>query len=224
VGHILSYPDGLLRGHMGWVEGGNTRLRLLQLLVILTVFGMSYGAVMGSYGGFTGSRALQMLFAGLKVPLLLLCTFSLSLPSFFVINSLFGLRGDFVQAVRALIAAQAGLTIILASFAPITAVWYLSFAHYNAAILFNAVMFGCASLAAQLLLRQFYRPLIARNPRHRLLLRGWIVIYAFVGVQMGWVLRPFIGAPDAPVRFFREGAWGNGYVELFNTLARALSG
>ena len=75
-------------------------------------------------------------------------------------------------------------------------------------------MFGVASVAAQWMLRRFYRPLIARNPRHRLLLRTWLVIYAFVGIQMAWVLRPFVGAPHAPTRFFRQEAWGNAYVEL----------
>jgi hypothetical protein len=42
----------------------------------------------------------------------------------------------------------------------------------------------------------------------------WLVIYVFVGVQMGWVLRPFVGHPDLPVQFFREEAWGNAYVEV----------
>jgi hypothetical protein len=37
-----------------------------------------------------------------------------------------------------------------------------------------------ASLAAQGLLRRHYRPLIARDPRHRLLLRGWAGLHAFV--------------------------------------------
>ena len=35
----------------------------------------------------------------------------IGLPSFFVLNTLFGLRRDFGQAVRALMATQAGLAI-----------------------------------------------------------------------------------------------------------------
>ena len=30
------------------------------------------------------------------------------------------------------------------------------------------------------------------------------MIYAIVGAQMGWILRPFIGAPHLPFRLFRE--------------------
>ena len=68
-----------------------------------------------------------------------------------------------------------------------------------------------------------YRPLIERDPRHRWLLRTWIILYAFVGIQMGWNLRPFIGAPDEPVRFFREGAWENAYVVVARMLWESLT-
>jgi hypothetical protein len=30
-----------------------------------------------------------------------------------------------------------------------------------------------------------------------------------VGIQMGWVLRPFIGNPLATVQFVREDSWSN---------------
>ena len=92
---------------------------------------------------------------------------------------------------------------------------------YSQAVLFNAAMFGLASLAGQLVLRRLYRPLIARNPRHRPLLYVWLAMYAFVGIQLGWVLRPFVGAPGSPVRFFRPGAWGNAYVEVWRLIDRA---
>ena len=136
----------------------------------------------------------------------------LSLPSYFVLNTLLGVRSDFAAAWRAVMASQAGLTIILLSLAPLTAFWYASSANYRSAILFNALMFAVASAGAQGLLRRSYRPLIERDPRHRWLLRAWIVLYAFVGIQMGWNLRPFIGTPDEPARFFRGGAWENSYV------------
>ena len=164
-----------------------------------------------------------MFYSGLKVPLLLLATFLISLPSFFVLNTLLGVGQDFPRALAALAAAQAALTVILLSLAPYTAFWYASSAHYRAAILFNGWMFGMASLAAQVLLRRLYQPLIARNGRHRTLLRAWLCIYVFVGIQMGWVLRPFVGQPDMPVQFFREEAWGNAYVEVLRMIGEVLS-
>ncbi len=209
---ILLQADDLLRGR---ALAADRRVRdLPSLLAMVALFGMFYGAVMGTFGGVQGERSLQLLYSGLKVPLLLLVTFGLSLPSFFVLNTLFGLRNDFARVLRALIATQAALTIILASLAPFTAVWYASFPAYRLAIFFNAAMFAIASFAAQGLLRRWYRPLIESDVRHRLLLKIWLVIYAFVGIQMAWVLRPFVGDPYSPTRFFREGAWGNAYVEV----------
>jgi hypothetical protein len=170
--------------------------------------GLFYGGVMGTFGGL----GWQTAYSALKVPLLLLATLALSLPSYFVANTLLGLRADFSAAVRAIVASQAALTIVLAALAPLTLFWYASSAHYHAAILFNAAMFAAASLASQVVLARGYRPLIARNPKHRRLLRAWIVIYAFVGIQLGWTLRPFVGAPYLPVRFFRGGEIENAYV------------
>jgi hypothetical protein len=210
-GNLLSSIDGVLRGSPWAVETGRPARTLLTLFTLVVIFGLLYGALMGSYSGGAGIRARQMLYSASKVPLLLLVTFLISLPNFFVLNTLLGVRSDFGQALRALVATQAALTIVLAALAPFTVFWYISFEGYRPAILFNALMFAIASLGVQPLLRHHYRPLIHRNRVHRHLLRAWLVIYAFVGIQMGWVLRPFIGDPTQPTRFFRAEAWGNAY-------------
>jgi hypothetical protein len=193
----LRRAEGILRGQSG-----------SRAWPLVLGCGLAYGSVMGSYGGRVG----QMTYSAIKMPLLLIATLFLSLPSYFVLNTLVGVRSDFAAAWRGIVASQAGLTIILVSLAPITAFWYASTTNYRSAIFFNALMFAVASAGAQIILRRAYRPLIERDPRHRWLLRTWIVLYAFVGIQMGWNLRPFIGAPGEPVRFFRGGAWENAYV------------
>jgi len=41
--------------------------------------------------------------------------------------------------------------------------------------------------------------------RHeKLVFRCWIIVFALVGSQMGWVLRPFLGDPGQPFTWFRE--------------------
>ena len=69
-----------------------------------------------------------------------------------------------------------------------------------------------------------YLPLIRKDPKHRWMLRVWLVIYVFVGIQMGWVLRPFIGNPDAPVQFFREHSWSNAYEVVIQMIWEVLFG
>ncbi len=49
----------------------------------------------------------------------------------------------------------------------------------------------------------------------------WVVIYALVGAQMGWILRPFIGRPDLPFQLFR-GREANFFVDVLRTLAQLL--
>jgi hypothetical protein len=186
---------------------------------LLLVCGFAYGAVMGSFGG----RPLQAVYSALKVPILLLATVGLSLPSFFIVNTLLGLRDDFRVAVRGILGAQAGLTIILVSLAPLTLFWYVSSNDYNLAILFNGLMFGVATAGAQVMLRRTYRPLVAKHPWQRWMLRFWMLLYAFVGIQMGWVLRPFVGDPGGAVTFFRAGAWDNAYVIVFRMIWKALA-
>ena len=47
---------------------------------------------------------------------------------------------------------------------------------------FNLLMLAVAFASAQKLLRRFYQPLVARDPRHRILLRIWLVIFGFLGI------------------------------------------
>jgi hypothetical protein len=196
---------------------------LRRLIAIIMLFGGIYGSVMGAFGLTQPGHSIQVMFGAVKVPMLLTVSFCIALPSFGVLNTLLGVRSDLRRVLHALLSMQAGLTVVLASLAPFTAFWYVSFSDYNVALLFNGGMFAIATFSAQWILRRLYRPLIARNPRHRVLLRIWVVLYSFVAIQMAWVLRPFIGDPSSPVTFFRREAWGNAYVEVFRTVVHALS-
>jgi len=186
------------------------------------VWAALYGATMGTFGGLEGGRALQIVFSAIKVPLLLLTTFGLCLPTFFVVNTLFGLRADFALAVRALLRAQAAMAAVLCSCAPFTLVFYGSTRDYSWVLLWNGALFAAASLAGQVVVRAAYRPLVRRDPRHRAMLRVWLGLYVAVAIQLAWVLRPFVGTLNAPVEFFRAASWGNAYVVVFKLLARAI--
>ncbi|MGD9645032.1 MAG: hypothetical protein AB7U73_04920 [Pirellulales bacterium] len=188
------------------------RVSARQCAATIVVCGVAYGAVMGSLNGFAGDRLLQVVYSAVKVPLLLGVTSAVCVPSFFVLNSLLGVRNDLAIALRALLAGQAGLAVVLASLAPYTALWYCSSAEYTDAIAVNGAMFAIASAVGQFVLRRHYAPLIARDRRHRQLLNVWLGMYVFVAIQLAWVLRPFVGTPGQATQFFRESAWDNAYV------------
>ncbi len=221
---LLASADDVLRRAAWTTRSAEVRSSLVRLAACLMAFALWYGAVMGAFRGLTGQDQWlrQMIYAAMKVPLLLTASFALGLPSFFVLSTLFGLRRDFAESVRALVAAQAGLAIVLAALSPLTLLWYASSVDYQQALLFNGAMFATASVAAQYLLLAYYRPLLQRDPRHRRMLACWALIYILVAIQLAWLLRPFIGSPNADVQFLRPEAWDNAYVKVGQLIWRAV--
>jgi hypothetical protein len=60
--------------------------------------------------------------------------------------------------------------------------------------------------------------------RHTRLVFGcWVVVFALVGAQMGWVLRPFVGNPALPFEWFRT-RQSNFFEAVLNILGALLSG
>jgi hypothetical protein len=188
------------------------------------MFGMQYGITMGSYAGVTSDRWLHLVYTALKVPILLGTTFLLSWPSFAVTNYLLGLGSDLKEALKIVLSCQAVVALTLASLSPFTALWYYSFRDYRMALLFNAVVYCVASLAGQFAIRRSYRTLVRRNQRHRFMLWVWIGVYSFVGVQLAWVLRPFVGSPFEVVQFIRTEELSNAYVRIAELLWGAVAG
>lgn len=53
------------------------------------------------------------------------------------------------------------------------------------------------------------------------ILKLWIVLYGFVGSQLGWTLRPFFGAPDHTFQIFRK-MGGNFYIDVLDSIKELL--
>jgi hypothetical protein len=212
VSAIFAQPDLLIKRLGRPRAADDVALPARSLILLIALAGPLYGAFMGAYGFNSAERILMVLYSATKMPILILGTTVVCLPAFFAFNTVLGLRADFGAAIRAVLAGQAALTVALASLAPLTAIAYASGIDYRFALLFNAAMFTVATGFAQAVMRRRYRPLIARNRAHRVTLWLWVALYAFVGIQMGWMLRPFIGSPDLPVTFFRQEPFSNAYV------------
>lgn len=218
---LWSKTISILRGEAA-SRDGLARLSVPTLLVLIFGCGALYGFAMGSYNAAGAPRLFQALYSALKVPLLIVATFCISLPSFFIFNTVLGLREDFRLALRVLLSSQAGQMALLASLTPYVLLWNASSSAHEITILFNGLMFGISTLGGHLILRRAYRSLIAQDPRHRNLLRIWVVTYSFVGIQLAWTLRPFVGDPRAPTAFLRADSLTNAYVALFDIVRRVL--
>ena len=97
---LLRVDEVLRRRHFA-TDDRRPVATVARLSMMIILFGMLYGAAMGSFNGLAADRLLQVTYSAIKVPLLLLATFAISLPSFYVLNMLFGLAGDFRVVVRA---------------------------------------------------------------------------------------------------------------------------
>lgn len=194
-------------------------LSMRRAIWCVLIGGAIYGAAMGTYG-LDGARWPQILWSALKIPLLLSLSGALSLPIFTVLYALAGLRDDFPIVLRALLRTQAVLAIVLASLSPLIVLIYASLGKgarsYDWALGFNFLLFGIAGGVAQTVLRSSCRELWRSDARHRLLLSSWMWLVGFVGVQMAWVLRPFVGDPHSATTFFRPDALSNAYIALWH--------
>jgi hypothetical protein len=205
----LRLLDDLLRAREAFAPGRHS-VPHGQLVLVVLLCGGLHGAVMGSYAGVEGA-----LYAALKIPLLLLLSPLICLPSFRVVHAVLGLSDDLPAARRAVLAGQATLALSLASLSPVLVFVMLSTDHYHLVKLVNGALFVLASLAAQLTLVRHYRPRLAAERRHLVALAVWPAVYLFVALQLGYALRPFIGNPNFPTELLRDNWMGNVYLDLY---------
>jgi hypothetical protein len=57
----------------------------------------------------------------------------------------------------------------------------------------------------------------------RNVLQIWLIVFALVGAQMGWVLRPFIGHPGTPFSWFRP-KQSNFFEAMVNDIEQLVGG
>jgi hypothetical protein len=219
---MIGVADGLrdFLGHAG-VRTPASRLRGSAVALVVAASGAVYGGIMAAYGGFLGDRAWMVLYGAVKVPMLFVATMALAVPFFYVLNVLSGVAGAFPRVWRLLVDYQLAVAVQLAAVAPITLLVNVTEGDYRVAQSWSTFLFAIASWNAHLSLRRGYAALESEARIHRHLRRAWILLYAFVGVQMAWDLRPFVGNPDLPVTFFREEI-GNAYAEVPRVLWEAL--
>lgn len=220
---LLTHADAILRGRPPFhstAERSAAAAPIVSLALVILCFGPVYGAVMGSYALETPERLLQVFYSAVKVPLLLAVSTLVCLPAFFVLSATLGLFADIRASLTAILAGQAVMSITLASLSPFVLVCYASFESYDAAKFVNGGLFAVSLLGAQVVARRLYRPLIAANPLHRVMIAIWGGLYVFVAVQMSWTLRPFIGVRGMETSFFRAEPFTNAYVEMAALIAR----
>ena len=208
------FEDRVLAPILTGARPGGTRPRWWLYPFIVLLAGAIYGGTMGSWNLETSDRLLLIPYAAIKVPMLILITTAICLPGYFVLSTVIGLRSDFRGALGAIAAGQATVTLALCSLAPVTRFVYFSGIGHAGALLLSAAMFALSTCVGYAVMLRRYRPLLEKSRRHRVMLAAWIAMYVFVGIQMGWMLRPFVGTPGMAVTFVRPEPLSNAYVAV----------
>jgi len=204
--------DALLRGRAPADKAGLHRCLALGVLAA-----MFYGAVMGTFG-LTPERWPQVFYSSVKVPLLSVISLFIALPAAYLFFALTGLGEDFSAALRALLLAQSAQGMVLASLCPFTLLLYYSTIHYPTAVLANVIIFSVAGVAGLYRLKVAFAPLVKRDARNKQLLRGWLFLTAFIGIQSSWMMRPFVGNPNLHPVFVRTEGWSNAYEQIWHLM------
>lgn len=157
------------------------------------VFAAIYG---GSLGFFAGGWQIPA--AGAKMPATILLSLLICLPALFTFNVLLGSRLTFLQCASVLSMSAYMTSTILASFAPILLFFAISAGGHDFISLLNLMMCTIAGIFGVVLVWRAMMNLAERveEEANMLILKIWMLIYGFVGAQMSWILRPFIGNPE----------------------------
>jgi hypothetical protein len=184
--------------------------------VTVIVLSAVYGAIMGLYPG-----GLQILYDAVKIPMLLLISLYITAPSFYVLTSLLGGRRSFSQVIVLLLSGITVMSTILLALIPVNLFFLLTTANTTTdfLILLNVLIFTIAGFFA---LVYWLRGFMALYPGGEWILSFLIgsFIFAFVGTQLAWVLRPYFNYRG----YFIGPLEKNFYIVIIELILKALRG
>jgi hypothetical protein len=211
-----------------WAARWDIRLALRYVAVIVAGAGL-YGAAMGYW-----RSPVQAGYNLVKFPLVILTT---TLGNALINGMLAPLLGLDLRLRQSLMLVLMSFTIaaaILGAFAPIVffIVWNTpslagqtenSWGAYSFVQLTQVVVIAFAGVAANARLLGLLRALSGSEIVARKVLFAWLGGNLFLGSQLCWNLRPFIGSPGLPVEFLRANAFqGNFYETVIRAIAQML--
>jgi hypothetical protein len=162
--------------------------------------------------------------SAVKVPALFALTAGVTFPSLYVFNCLLGGRLGPADLLRLVASAVGVLVAVLAALGPVVGFFSVTTASYDFVLLLNVAVFAAsAGFGGGRLWRMLSaggvpevdeggptgladRPATARaggvDDAGRRVFVAWMLLFALVGTQSGWVLRPFVSKPTEPFAWF----------------------
>ncbi len=194
---VIRRPDRVLEGIS---EGPGAGRRLTSLLLVVVATSLPFGMATGAY---VGGR--QVWITGLKLPALLLSTLALCAPALVLAAPVLGGRLAPRRALGIALLSVAATSVCLGSLSPVVLVFSRTLRLWNHThYVFLVLLLTLAtSLAGAVSVGYLWRALGRSGVRERRLriVVAWLLLYQFVGAQMAWILRPFVGSSSDTIRF-----------------------
>jgi hypothetical protein len=197
-------------------QGERLKSKISALMLCSFCCFAAYGAIIGSFNSWE-----QAISSAIKLPALYLITLTVCLPALHIFNSLFGSRKSIAQHFTYVLSAASVISLLLAGFAPIVLFFITTLnpnKDYSFYMLMNVVVFAITGVFGVSFLYQSMRPSSEIDGDENIkvrdqILRLWLILYGFVGSQLGWTLRPFFGSSETFILFrpregnFLVGVW-----------------
>ena len=207
--------------YFGEIQKTSSNRMILTQVMIICLFAFLYGVVMGSYHSF-----LQSMVTGLKLVLLFLSTVVLCFPSFFIIQQVLGSRMSIRQMTMVVLSGVLLTATIAISFAPIVIVFQVTGGNYHFLQLLHVAIFIFAGIFGMNLMVDALRYACDQKNIYPKIgvtvFRIWVIILAFVGIQLAWNLRPFLCERQEEFKWFRKYE-GNFYTAIVYSVEQLVS-
>jgi len=211
----------LLRGEADtlrrWAAQFESRRFAFHVAVIVAGAGC-YGAAMGWW-----RDPWQALYVAIKLPLILLLVALGNALLNAMLAPLLGLNITLRQSLLAVLMSFAITSAVLGAFSPLMAftVWNAppmtpdvgSTLPYGFIKLAHVVVIAFAGIAGNVRLFQLLEQLGGNRAVAWRVISAWLAANLFLGSQLTWIARPFIGTPHLPVQFFRDTAFQSNFFE-----------
>ena len=190
-------------------------------ILIIALFSFCYGLIMGSYNSW-----MQAVSSGAKLMSLLFLTLIICFPSFYIVQLVLGSKVKIKQLAVMMLSGFLMTTTIMLAFAPIVLLFQLSGDNYNFLKFLHVGVFVFSGFFGMRAVLDALKNSFADHgvyPQIGLgIFRVWVIIFAFVGVQLAWNLRPFVGYKDMPYELFRKDTQGNFYSSMIKSLGEMM--
>ena len=224
---MSSLPVILLRDRNAfWARMRAQDLRWKDLLglVAFVVFACGlYGAVLAGW-----RSPVLSAYVAIKLPILFLGTTAVVAVFNWMTASILGSGLSFKSTVFTVFASMTIGCWIMISLVPVALFFLLSGVSYagthdelryahNSILMTHIVILALSGVGGNLTLLQGLRRIVRPQCPAGGLFFAWLLAFAFVGCQMSWILRPFVGSPFYPVAFMRSDCFARNFYEFVFT-------